>query len=130
MFDLHTYIQEEDDIVLDFSSGSVEKVENTATQVKVASEDEVAEETGGKYFSKFREIIKRVGITQTIEEAGNVTIFSPQNKDFDKLPNKVENVELPILRKWILKHFVKGFLFRKNMKNGPVSIVCNLCMYF
>ena len=66
-----------------------------------------------------------MGITQTIEDAGNVTIFSPQNKDFDNLPNKVENVELPILRKWMLKHFVKGFLFRKDMKNGPVSIVCN-----
>ena len=76
--------EEEEDLVLDFSSGQAEVVENTATQVKVVSEEKVAK-AGGKAFTKFRELSKTVGIEKEIEEAGNVTIFSPRNRDFDKL---------------------------------------------
>ena len=76
--------EEEEDLVLDFSSGQAEVVENTATQVKVVSEEKVAK-AGGKAFTKFRELSKTVGIEKDIEDAGNVTIFSPRNRDFDKL---------------------------------------------
>ena len=76
--------EEEEDLVLDFSSGQAEVVENTATQVEVVSEEKVAK-AGGKAFTKFRELSKTVGIEKEIEDAGNVTIFSPRNRDFDKL---------------------------------------------
>ena len=74
-------------------------------------------------FSKFRELIDAVGVNDLLEETGNVTIFSPINKAFDELPTKVEDVPLSTVRRWILKHFVKGFLFRRDMVNGPVSMV-------
>ena len=80
----HEDEEEEEDLVLDFSSGQAEVVENTATQVEVVSEEKVAK-AGGKAFTKFRELSKTVGIEKEIEEAGNVTIFSPRNRDFDKL---------------------------------------------
>ena len=80
----HEDEEEEEDLVLDFSSGQAEVVENTATQVKVVSEEKVAK-AGGKAFTKFRELSKTVGIEKEIEDAGNVTIFSPRNRDFDKL---------------------------------------------
>ena len=80
----HEGEEEEEDLVLDFSSGQAEVVENTATQVKVVSEEKVAK-AGGKAFTKFRELSKTVGIEKEIEDAGNVTIFSPRNRDFDKL---------------------------------------------
>ena len=54
--------------------------------------------------------------------AGNVTIFSPLNEAFDKLPIKIENQSLSSLRRLILRHFVKGFLFKRDMENGTVSI--------
>ena len=62
-----------------------------------------------------------VNVTQELKAAGNVTIFTPVNKAFEKLPTKIEDVSITTLRKWILKHFVEGFLYRKEMKNGPVS---------
>ena len=62
-----------------------------------------------------------VNVTQELKAAGNVTIFTPVNTAFEKLPTKIEDVSITTLRKWILKHFVKGFLYRKEMKNGPVS---------
>ena len=76
-----------------------------------------------------------VDIAQELEAAGNVTIFSPLNTAFEKLPTKIEDVSITTLRRWILKHFIKGFLYRKEMKNGPVSFfVCLLlllllCLY-
>merc|ERR1719219_3272110 len=86
--------EEENDLVLDFSSGKPKMVEDTAT---------------------------KVGVNDLLEEAGNVTIFSPVNDAFDKLPVKVEDVPLSTVRRWILKHFVKGFLFRRDMVNGPLQ---------
>ena len=73
-------------------------------------------------FSKFKELTKKSGISQEIEDAGNVTIFSPMNRDFDKLNLKFDDVDLKTLRKWMLKHFVKGFLFRKDMEFGKVPV--------
>ena len=35
---------------------------------------------------------------------------------------KFEDVDLPTLRKWMLKHFVKGFLFRKDLEFGSVPV--------
>ena len=61
-------------------------------------------------------------ITQELKMAGNVTIFSPLNEAFDKLPIKIENQNLSSLRRLILRHFVKGFLFKRDMENGTVSI--------
>ena len=111
---------EEEDLVLDFSSGTAQVVENTATKIKELSEEETAK-AGGGAFSKFRELIKKVDIVKEVEEAGNVTIFTPFNKAFDKLPTKIEDLPLPTQRKIVLKHFVKGFLYKKDIKNGPVS---------
>ena len=62
-----------------------------------------------------------VNVTQEVEAAGNVTIFTPVNTAFEKLPTRIEDVSVETLRKWILKHFVQGFLYRKEMRNGPVS---------
>ena len=121
-------IEEEEDLVLDFSSGSPQMVPNTATQVEVKNETQVAS-SAGNAFSTFREIIDRVNITRELEEAGDVTIFSPVNKAFDKLPSSIEDTNLATLRRWILKHFVKGFLFKRDMVNGPVSSYCNMCFY-
>ena len=45
--------EEENDDVLDFSSGSAKAVKNTATKVKVVSEKET-KNAGGKAFSQFR----------------------------------------------------------------------------
>ena len=119
---------EEEDLVLDFSSGSPQMVPNTATQVEVKNETQVAT-SAGNAFSTFREIIDRVNITQILEEAGNVTILTPVNKAFDKLPSSIEDTNLATLRRWILKHFVKGFLFKRDMVNGPVSSYSNMCLY-
>ena len=116
--------EEEDDLVLDFSSGSPQMVPNTATQVEVKNETQVTQ-SAGNAFSTFREIIDRVDIAQELEAAGNVTIFSPVNKAFDELPSSIEDTSLATLRRWILKHFVKGFLFKKDMLNGPVSSYSN-----
>ena len=70
----------------------------------------------------FRALIEKVDITQELKMAGNVTIFSPLNEAFDKLPIKIENQNLSSLRRLILRHFVKGFLFKRDMENGTVSI--------
>ena len=72
-------------------------------------------------FISIRDLIDLVNITQELEAAGNVTIFSPLNPAFEKLPSKIKDVSTATLRRWILKHFIKGSLFRKDMKNGPVS---------
>ena len=107
-------------MVLDFSSGSAKVVENTATTIEELSEEESAKAFGNA-FSKFIELIGKVGIIKELQEAGNVTIFTPFNEAFDKLPTKIEDLPLPTQRKIVLKHFVKGFLFKKDIKNGPVN---------
>ena len=77
---------------------------------------------GGKQFTKFRELVKIVGISQEVEDAGNVTMFAPRNRDFDNVTSILEDVELPTIRQWMRKHFVKGFLYRKNMEFGAVPV--------
>ena len=69
-----------------------------------------------------RDLIDLVNITQELEAAGNVTIFSPTNQAFEKLPTIVENTDVSILRKWALKHFIKGYHYKRDIKSGPVSI--------
>ena len=111
--------EEDDDIVLDFSSGKAEKVRNTAS-----TPAPVTPSTGAtNNFSKFIKLIDLVGVNDVLEEIGNVTIFSPINEAFEALPIKVEDLPVSTIRRWILKHFVKGFLFSRNMVNGPVSIL-------
>merc|ERR1719362_2076531 len=105
----------DDNLVLDFSSGSAKMVPNTATNVKIVS----AEDSSGA-FSTFRALIEKVDITQELKMAGNVTIFSPLNEAFDKLPIGIENQSLSSLRRLILRHFVKGFLFKRDMENGTI----------
>merc|ERR1719362_2231382 len=105
----------DDNLVLDFSSGSAKMVPNTATNVKI-----VSAEDGSGAFSTFRALIKKVDITQELKMAGNVTIFSPLNEAFDKLPIKIENQSLSSRRRLILRHFVKGFLFKRDMENGTI----------
>ena len=75
-----------------------------------------------KFVNFFRALIEKVDITQELKMAGNVTIFSPLNEAFDKLPIKIENQSLSSIRRLILRHFVKGFLFKRDMENGTVSI--------
>ena len=75
-----------------------------------------------KFVNFFRALIEKVDITQELKMAGNVTIFSPLNEAFDKLPIKIENQSLSSIRRVILRHFVKGFLFKRDMENGTVSI--------
>ena len=75
-------------------------------------------------FASPKAVIKQVAKMPTIkelQEAGNVTIFTPFNEAFDKLPTKIEDLPLPTQQRIVLKHFVKGFLFKKDIKNGPVS---------
>ena len=94
--------------------------------IKVVSKEEVVNDfqNGPLGFSKFKELSRKANIGQEIIDAGNVTIFSPNNQDFDKAPINFEEVEFTTLRRWMLKHFVKGFMFRKDMEFGqtPVSI--------
>ena len=95
--------------------------------IKVVSKEEEAAnafQNGPLGFSKFKELTRKVNIDQEIIDAGNVTIFSPNNQDFDKASIKFEDVELTTLRRLMLKHFVKGFMFTKDMEFGdtPVSI--------
>ena len=111
-----------DNLVLDFSSGQPEMIANTANEVEVKSEEEVADSPAAKNaFSKFRELIELVGVNEVLKEAGNFSIFSPLNTAFDELDTSIEDVPLTTIRRWILKHFVKDFLFKRDMVNGPVS---------
>ena len=70
-----------------------------------------------------RALTERVDISEELRKAGNVTIFSPPNEVFENFPFNVENLSLPIQRRLVLRHFVRGFLFRRDMENGPVSTV-------
>merc|ERR1712156_962991 len=100
-------------------------IKNTAKTVKkVVSKEEVVNDfqNGPLGFSKFKELSRKANIDQEIIDAGNVTIFSPNNQDFDKSPIKFEDVELKTLRRWMLKHFVKGFMFRKDMEFGKTPV--------
>ena len=115
--------EKDDDAIIDFSSGKPEIVEDTATKVKDVPVNTIATKPGGA-FSVFRDLIQKIDISKEVEEAGNVTIFSPFNDAFDKLPTKVEDMDLPTLRKIVLKHFVKGLLRRRDIQNGPVSKNC------
>ena len=70
-----------------------------------------------------------VNITQELNTTdGNVTIFAPVNKSYEKLPYKIEDIEIPTLRKWILKHFVRGYLYKKDIISGPVSTFLSPCL--
>ena len=115
-------------MVLDFSSGTAQVVENTATKIEELSEEETVK-AGGGAFSKFRELIAKVDIVKEVEDAGNVTIFTPLNEAFDKLPTKIEDLPLPTQRKIVLKHFVKGFLFKKDIKSGPIKTLSGKYIY-
>ena len=100
-------------------------IDEKANEVNVTSTEnkvDLVDQGGEHAFSKFKKLTKKAGISQEIEDAGNVTIFSPMNKDFDKVTTKFEDVDLPTLRKWMLKHFVKGFLFRKDLEFGSVPV--------
>ena len=103
-----------------------QKNKNVHILIKVVSKEEVVNDfqNGPLGFSKFKELTRKANIDQAIIDAGNVTMFSPNNQDFDKAPIKFEDVALTTLRRWMLKHFVKGFMFRKDFEFGetPVSI--------
>jgi uncharacterized surface protein with fasciclin (FAS1) repeats len=66
-------------LVLDFSSGSAKIVENTATVIEELSEEELSKAFANA-FSKFIKLIGKVGIVKELQEAGNVTIFTPFNE--------------------------------------------------
>ena len=55
--------------------------------------------------------------------------YLPFNEAFDKLPTKIEDLPLPTQRKIVLKHFVKGFVFKKNIKNGPIKTLGGKYIY-
>merc|ERR1712062_508870 len=105
----------EENLVLDFSSGSAKEVQNTASKV-----EGMDEENPSGAFSIFRELSERVDITEDLRRAGNVTIFSPTNDVFENFPEDIGSLSLPMLRRLILRHFVRGFLLRRDMENGPV----------
>merc|ERR1712156_908332 len=111
--------EEEDNTVLDFSSGEAKVVENTVEKIEKKSNVRIA--TGAKnQFTKFQELIDTTGVADIIDAAGNVTIFSPLNKAFEEMTTKIDDVPLATVQKWILKHFVKGYLFRRDMENGQL----------
>ena len=109
----------EKNTVLDFSSGSAQVVENTATQVEQTSEENV-QKGAQKGFSIFRGMVEKLNLE--LADVGNITIFSPDNRAFENLPFNVEELDEENLRKLALKHFVKGTLKKKDMINGPVSL--------
>merc|ERR1712156_316661 len=91
--------QEEEDEVLDFSSGEAKVVENTVEKIEKKSNVRIA--AGAKnQFTKFQELIDTTGV--------------------DEMTTKIDDVPLATVQKWILKHFVKGYLFRRDMENGQL----------
>merc|ERR1711862_121652 len=72
-------------------------------------------------FSKFENLVDKADIGKVLEEAGNVTIFTPFNAAFDKLPAKVDDLPLPTVRKMALKHFIKGYLPKEDIKSGKIQ---------
>ena len=109
---------------MDFSSGQAEKVEDTAVKVEVVSEKKV-QSASEKAFSKFRELSETI-IAEELKAAGspNVTIFAVKNTVFDELTTAIDNVDPETAKRWMLKHFLKGYLKRRDMEfgNSTVSI--------
>merc|ERR1719468_722451 len=99
--------EEEKDQVLDFSSGSAQSVENNAKDG----------------FSIFKGLFTRLGLDKEFENIGNITIFSPENKAFDKLDFDIKDIDDATLRRWMLKHFVKGTLRKKDIPEGELLTI-------
>merc|ERR1712047_85518 len=111
---------EEEETVLDFSSGSAQEVENTATEVK---KTETIETTNG--FEILTKGYEKLGLDEELAGIGNITIFAPRDDDFKKAVIDIDRIDDRALRALILKHLVKGTLERKDLK-GQVQTLAGV----
>ena len=100
--------------------GTAQVVKDSAVQVEQVS-DEAVEEESEDGFSIFKGLFQDLGLEKEFENVGNLTIFSPENKAFDKLGVDVNKVDRATLRRWMLKHFVKGTLKKQDIPAGEVN---------
>jgi len=111
---------EEEETVLDFSSGSAQEVENTATEVK---QTETIETTNG--FEILTKGYEKLGLDEELAGIGNITIFAPRDDDFKKAGIDIDRIDDRALRALILKHLVRGTLERKDLK-GQVQTLAGV----
>jgi len=111
---------QEEETVLDFSSGSAQEVENTATEVKQTT---TIETTNG--FEILTKGYEKLGLDQELAGIGNITIFAPRDDDFKKAGIDIDNIDDVALRALILKHLVRGTLERKDL-NGQVQTLAGV----
>ena len=78
---------EEEETVLDFSSGSAQEVENTATEVK---QTETIETTNG--FEILTKGYEKLGLDEELAGIGNITIFAPRDDDFKKAGIDIDRI--------------------------------------
>ena len=78
---------EEEETVLDFSSGSAQEVENTATEVK---QTETIETTNG--FEILTKGYEKLGLEEELAGIGNITIFAPRDDDFKKAGIDIDRI--------------------------------------
>ena len=78
---------QEEETVLDFSSGSAQEVENTATEVKQTT---TIETTNG--FEILTKGYEKLGLDQELAGIGNITIFAPRDDDFKKAGIDIDNI--------------------------------------
>ena len=120
---------QEEETVLDFSSGSAQEVENTATEVKQTT---TIETTNG--FEILTKGYEKLGLDQELAGIGNITIFAPRDDDFKKAGIDIDNIGRPmvnLLSFWqkILKKswnfsFCRNFLNRFQNSNFVISAFC------
>ena len=82
---------QEEETVLDFSSGSAQEVENTATEVKQTT---TIETTNG--FEILTKGYEKLGLDQELAGIGNITIFAPRDDDFKKAGIDIDNIGKPL----------------------------------
>jgi len=110
-------IIDEDNSVLDFSSGNAEVKESTVSKV-----NETDPNQGERGFSSLQEATMFAGLEGAFE-GQNVTIFSPDNKAFETSNFDYKSVPIPELRRILMRHIVKGIVMLKDLKSGPLETI-------
>jgi len=108
---------QEDNTVLDFSSGSAEIKESTVSKVNKTDPN-----LGARGFSMFQDSIILAGL-EGFYDGINVTLFSPDNKAFEASNFNSKSVPKSELRKIMLRHIVKGTIKLKDLKAGPLETI-------
>merc|ERR1711953_1603574 len=114
---------DDDDTVLDFSSGEAQVVKTTVEKVEPISEEGLAKE-GRKGFNVFKGLIDKLGLEDRFADepqGAEFTIFTPGNSAFYELPYDVNALDDDSLLKLITKHFVRGAFKSKDLPDGPVE---------